>query len=124
MIIFVASPYSDDDPFVQDSRYHAVRAYIAWRCRTEQDNFTYFSPIVYCHEMAKMHQLPKSAAWWEKFNIPYIKVCSHVNVLTLRGWEESKGIQKELALARSLGKPVEFWRDHVTRRYTQVSLDL
>lgn len=99
--VFVASPYSHPDAEVRTKRYEAAcRAAIV---------FTEFDVPVYVPiAMTGRFEAP---------DIPYQRWLEHstrmlahsaaVVVLTLDGWEESKGIQTELEIARLRNLPVE-----------------
>jgi hypothetical protein len=105
MIIYVASPYTHDDPLVVDQRFMAVRDYVTTQLRA---GALYFSPIVYTHELAKAASLPGDAAFWFEFNFRMLKVCDKVIILKLQGWEKSIGVASEIAYAKTHGKPLEY----------------
>ena len=105
MIIYVASPYTDDDPKVREARYVAVRDFVG---KWTDGATVYFSPIVYAHEIAKSNKLPGDAAFWFEFNFRMMKVCDKVIVLQLPGWEKSVGVASEIAYAKSHDKPLQY----------------
>ena len=55
-----------------------------------------YSPIVDCHEMAKTHSLPRDINYWWEYNRMMIDRSNEFHLLTLEGWEESKGVMREL----------------------------
>jgi hypothetical protein len=103
-MIYVASPYSDPDPAVREARYEAA-------CRATADlirrGTPVFSPIVYGHPLCR-YDLPTDWTFWQRLDLQYLAMCDEVIVLKLPGWEQSKGVQAEIAAARALGRPVSF----------------
>ena len=104
-LIYLASPYSHKNEAVRRARYLAARHVTIEMLR---DGLAVFSPIVYGMDMEK--QIGTAFEPWTKLNDSVITVCAQVWVLTLDGWEDSRGIKHELALANSLKKPVYYQR--------------
>lgn len=102
--IYLASPYTDDDPEVVLSRYEATRAFTA---NALEEGFHVYSPIVHCHELAHYHSLPKDFEFWKSYNLAMLTAASHLWVLALEGWQESKGVQMEIITALELPIPME-----------------
>ena len=46
--------------------------------------------------------------YWERYDEEIISMCKKLIVLKLNGWEESKGVCAEMAIALRLGIPIEF----------------
>lgn len=72
-----------------------------------------YSPIVHCHEMAKVHGLPHEYTFWQSMDRHMIDLSESVVVLCMRtsqgkGWQDSEGITDEVKYAISKGKPVVF----------------
>jgi len=103
MMVYLASPYAHPDPATREARFRAAcrQAASLLRC-----GINVYSPIAHTHGIAAEGDLPTDWSFWEKFDRQYIKMCDEVWVLALDGWEESRGVQAEIALARKLGKPV------------------
>jgi len=102
--VYLASPYSDPDPAVREARYEAAcrtAAHLMWQGRIV------FSPISHSHGIPQ-YDLPVNWNFWEACDRQHLDVCSEVVVLMLDGWEQSRGVQAEIAIARELGKPVSF----------------
>lgn len=100
---YIASPYSAVEWAHSVRRYKAVRAFTAFCVR--RGNFV-FSPIIHCHDLALECELPKDAVFWERFNYAMLFPAKTLLVLTLDGWEESKGVKMEIAWAKELKKPI------------------
>ncbi len=101
-MIYLASPYSDASAPVREARYHAACRQAAEMLRC---GIPVFSPVAYTHGIAS-HGLPLGWDFWERMDRIFLEMCSEVWVLTLDGWQESRGVQAEIALAQALGKPV------------------
>lgn len=103
-MIYLASPYSDPSLGVMESRFLAACRAASRLMRLGR---LVFSPVAHTHPIAQ-YGLPLGWDYWERFDRWYIERCDEVVVLTLAGWEDSKGVQAEMKIARELGKPVSF----------------
>jgi hypothetical protein len=103
-VIYLASPYTHPEPAVREDRFRAA-------CRATavllQAGMHVFSPIVHSHPLVAFG-MPTAFSDWELIDRTYLERCDEVVVLMLGGWEESVGVQEEIAIARELGKPVRF----------------
>ena len=103
-MIYLASPYTHPDPAVVEWRFEAACQAAAALIRQGK---TVFSPIAHSHSICR-YGLPGDWQFWQRHDRKHLSACDEVVVLTLEGWQESHGVQAEIALARSLGKPVSF----------------
>jgi hypothetical protein len=103
-MIYLASPYSHDDPGIRAERFRL--ACIA-AGNLMRDGQHVFSPIAHTHPIARTG-LPGGWDFWAEFDKWFISRCDKVMVLKLEGWRESDGVRAEVALARRFGKPVEY----------------
>jgi nucleoside 2-deoxyribosyltransferase len=103
-MIFLSSPYSDPDPLVMAKRFIEVEELTSAMLK---QGAVVFSPIVYLHEISKKYNLPKDAQYWSNFNVSMLRRCDLFAILMLDGWEQSKGVQMELSLAKHLNIPVQ-----------------
>ena len=104
--VYLATPYSDDDPAVREARFLAVNKVAGILMRK---GFLVFSPISHTHPIALAGDLPKGWEFWSKYDFTFINDwADYVFVLQLDGWEESVGVTAEIKLAEELGKPVTF----------------
>jgi len=94
--IYLASPYSDADQAVVTERVHKTELVVAAYLN---QGHVVFSPILHCHELAINRNLPTDAAFWWKFNRTMLVQASELWLLTLDGWDKSKGMRKESLLA-------------------------
>ena len=97
-MIYLASPYTDEDHAVMEDRYAIVRDVTATLLARGE---VIFSPIVHCHELAKYNDLPRDVGFWWRYNSGMISVAKAFAILTLDDWKESKGVRKEYILAQS-----------------------
>lgn len=92
-MIFLSSPYSADP----DRLYTETMRYAA---AFHQDGARIYSPILHWHETAKRFAMPTDAEWWWEYNVHFLSIAAALWVLTIPGWRESIGVQKE----------IEWWR--------------
>lgn len=104
-MIYLASPYSSIDPQIMEERYlHVARE----TARLLNEHQIIYSPIVHCHELAKLFDLPHDFDFWQHYNLGMINAAKELWVLPLPGWDISKGVQAEIIYAQSMGKVVKF----------------
>ncbi len=103
-LVYVASPYSHDDPSVRQRRFELVAEFAAHLMR---DGLFVYSPIAHTHPIAQ-HGLPLGWDFWEKYDRVMLPRCDRMIVLTLDGWDDSKGVSAEIEIMRAAGKCVEF----------------
>ena len=103
-MIYLASPYSHPDPAVVERRFEAACQTAAALIRHGK---TVFSPIAHSHSICR-YGLPGDWQFWQHHDREYLDTCDEVVVLKLEGWQESQGVQAEIAVARALGKSVSF----------------
>jgi len=102
-IIYVASPYSHPEHKVMEERYHLVMKYCSDLINRGQIPF---SPIVYGHELAKKHNLPTDAKFWDEFNMSFLRLSRVLHVYCIPGWEKSVGVRREIDFATEIGIPI------------------
>lgn len=93
-MIYLASPYTHHDPFVQSDRLQVARAAAAHFIALGKH---VFSPIVY--GVAIQPKLTPDYNW-RPFDLNMLNRCDTIWVLCLPGWRESKGVQAEISAAR------------------------
>lgn len=100
---YLASPYSHPDPFVREARYLWTMKELT---HTLKMGLYVYSPIVHCHELAKVADMPRDAKFWERYNFCMLAAAEQLWILMLPGWQESKGIEGEAHEAQRLGIPI------------------
>ena len=94
--IYLASPYSHKDDNVTYDRYTKTETVMAHYTRAGK---VIFSPILHNHHLALVHDMPTDIAFWWKFNRTMLAQASELWLLTLDGWQASKGMRKESLFA-------------------------
>jgi hypothetical protein len=103
-LIYLASPYSHPDPAMRELRYKQACEVAALLMR---DGHLVYSPIAHSHPLTA-YGLPANWDYWRRLDEEMIRRCDALAVLRLPGWEQSVGVQAELALARELGLKIGF----------------
>ena len=104
-MLYLASPYSHPDPKIEEKRYIQATKMVG---KMLKDGIHVYSPVASCRNVSLINELPHDFAYWAAYDTEMISLCSEVVVLTLQGWEESKGVQTEIAIAQAIGKPVRY----------------
>lgn len=104
-MIYIASPYSSEDPSVMEQRFDAA-------CRAAgklmDQGHVVFSPIAHTHPIVIRCDLPRGWDFWSRFDREFIERSEKVVVLKLDGWEASKGVAAEIEIAEEFGIQVEY----------------
>jgi len=66
-----------------------------------------YSPIVHCHQLAKLFDLPFDANFWHNYNFAMLERAGDFALLKLPGWNASIGVADEIEEAKRLDLPVE-----------------
>lgn len=108
-LIYLASPYSS-------SKLNPVEARAEQRHRFEQARLAtasllkrglcVYSPIVYSHQFAVELDFGTDFGAWQVQDLRMLEACDELWVLTLRGWDVSAGISREVEHARIIGRRV------------------
>lgn len=104
-MIYLASPYTHDDPAVMAQRFDAV-CHAAGALMKSGKHV--YSPIVHSHPIATRCGLPIEWEYWRDFDTRMIAACDELWVLNLHGVTRSRGVAAEIQIARDLGKPVSY----------------
>lgn len=102
-MIYLASPYSHENKRVEEQRFHNVLAKLS---EFAQEGLHAYSPIAHWHPVAMRHQLPTDFEYFRSINESMIKRCDYVVVLTLDGWEISRGVTHEMSFAQANNIPL------------------
>lgn len=105
-LVYLASPYSHPDPAVRHQRFEAV-CRMAGRMM-EQGQVVY-SPIAHSHPISlTMSVSPVDHDFWLRQCFGVLLRSTKLAILTIDGWEASRGIMAELTFAQQHAIPVEF----------------
>lgn len=103
--VYVATPYT------KYAHGHAAAAYDAAEvaARLIDYGLSPLSPIAHSHAVATVGRLDKvDGELWQRVDAPWVRVAEACIVVKMPGWEESAGVQHEIAEFRAAGKPVVF----------------
>ena len=96
--IYLALPYSG-----QEEKAYMVANRVAGLLM--EDGHIVFSPISHSHSIG-VHR--NDFDFWMAQDLPWLETCDKLMVLKNEGWEESRGVQRELQVAEQLCLPVEY----------------
>jgi hypothetical protein len=105
MINYLAGPYSSSFIHIRDRRYQQISSVAAALARRGE---IVYSPITSCHHLANDYDLPGDAEFWLRHDLAFLEKCSKMYVLQLEGWEQSVGVQREIAFATEHNIPIEY----------------
>jgi len=104
-LIYLASPYSHNDPAIMQQRADQVAEMAAYLM---QAGLHVFAPIPHGVALAKYGLPTDYEGFWKPYCHDTLGRCDMLVVLTLDGWETSTGVQDEIALADDLGTYTEY----------------
>jgi hypothetical protein len=105
-MIYVASPYSADEPAMEAYRFEKTIQIVADMI---MEGLLVISPIVHSHPIYTRR--PETGAQWESWvaiDTELLRRCDEVVVLMIPGWQESRGVTAEIELAAEFGIPVTY----------------
>lgn len=105
-VIYLACPYSDDNPHIRQQRWiDACDAAV----ELMRMGYAVLSPISMGHPIAHRGQDEGIGGdWpaWQAACLAMMEGCTSLAVLKLAGWERSKGVHAEVEQARRMGLPI------------------
>lgn len=104
-MVYLSSPYSNHSrEVIQKRSEEALRATIwGWK-----QGYLVFSPIVYTHMIAVSTPQIDQYWRWIEFDMRLLRACDELWVLKLDGWEDSRGVNTEIAEATHLKIPIRY----------------
>jgi hypothetical protein len=104
--VYLASPYSHDDPEIRRQRYELVCAQAGLLMRA---GLLVFSPISHSHGISLYGELHATDwEYWKPVDFWHLHRMDELWVLCLFGWRRSRGVSGEIEEAKRLGKPVRY----------------
>lgn len=105
--IYLAVPYTSPDPFIRKARFEAVTLAAGELMKRRH---IVFSPITMGHPISEAcADIPSDFGYWGRSCLSYLEGwATRLMVLTLDGWEDSRGVTAEIAAAVTAGLPVEY----------------
>jgi nucleoside 2-deoxyribosyltransferase len=101
---------SEKDKKIRQERFEKVNAVAD---KLQQAGFAVISPISQSHVIAIQCNLKGTFDYWQDIDYNLILRCDMVIILTLDGWKESEGVQKEIAFAKQNNIPVLYIDEEV-----------
>lgn len=100
--IYLALPYSHNDPQVREARYRTATSVAAFLM---SEGATVFSPITYGHQICQ-YGIDTSFKRWAELDYPMISWADEFWLLELDGNDISFGVQEELKHAKLVGTKI------------------
>lgn len=106
-LTYLASPYSDPSPIVRHQRFEAACRVAG---RLMKQGVCVFSPIAHSHPIEQCFDdgVKEGHAFWLQQDFAVLEKCAKLIVLTLPGWEASRGVAAEIDFANRHDIPLEF----------------
>jgi hypothetical protein len=104
-LIYLASPYSHPDKWVERLRWSLVTAL---GTKLIQDGHHIFGPITESASYADFGIDNSGWNYWGEHDRLMLLKCDKLMVMKLPGWEESKGVQAEIKIATAAGMPIDY----------------
>lgn len=111
--IYLACPYSDPERTIREYRVYWASKVAAHLIKEKKGSV--FSPISMGHMISAVDdEISGEYDFWKAQTTGFLlKWADCLVVLTLPGWEQSKGINAETEIARQIGMPIY----HITQNY-------
>ena len=104
-LIYIASPYSHDDPKIVEENFWRVTDYCA---EAVANGESALSPITYGHTLLEFKDMPNDWEFWTNFCLSILVKCDRLRVLKMEGWDKSEGVAGEISFARDHNIPIEY----------------
>ncbi len=101
-MIYLSIPYAGHE-------YVSFRVSCAVAAKLVEAGNVVIAPIIHGHALSEHgHMLDHGRDFWLKHDLEILHHCNQVVVVKLKGWEESVGVQAEIAEAKKLDIPVVY----------------
>lgn len=104
-LVYLASPYTTPSLVEEHTRW--VNTCIA-AAELINQGYMVFSPIAHTHPIKIYGDLEGHWEMWKEYDERMITNCDSLFVLTIEGWDKSKGVAEEVKFAQRLGKPIYY----------------
>lgn len=105
--LYLASPYTNKSPTVREKRFVAISITAS---QLTLVGYNIYSPILNGHIMSQYIHFPRKYDFWAARDRQFIEWCDRFYIVKLEGWEQSKGIEKEIEAAKELRKPIVYFK--------------
>lgn len=106
-LVYLASPYTSTDPKVRAARVEAACRHTA---ALLEEGHPVFSPVAHSHGICDYLKDDRrlDPEFWMLQDLAVLEHCTKVVVLMLPGWDQSRGVGREIAEAAHRGIEVEY----------------
>ena len=104
--MYLASPYSDPDPKIQELRFKQV-CIVAGKMLAQGRMI--FSPIAHTHSIAQATDLPTDWEFWSRYDKTMLRQAAEFGILCLTGYTKSKGVIAEIKISEYLELPTFYF---------------
>jgi hypothetical protein len=107
-IVYLACPYTHPNSETRLSRFNFATLAAATLIRR---GHIVYSPITMTHPIDVVMAGDAGTLgsdYWVRFDEAFMNICSRIVVLALEGWQESRGVKREIEHFRKQGKPISF----------------
>ena len=107
-LVYLACPYTHPDPATRLSRFNFATHAAATLIRR---GHIVYSPITMTHPIDVVMAGDAGTLgsdYWVRFDEAFMKVCSRIVVLAIDGWQDSRGVKREIEYFQIQGKPISF----------------
>ncbi|WP_375166540.1 DUF1937 family protein [Bradyrhizobium sp. USDA 4532] len=107
-VVYLACPYTHSDPAVRRYRFESATRAAADLIKKGR---IVFSPITMTHPIDIVlagESNTLGSDYWVAFDEAFMEMCSEIVVLTLDGWEQSRGIQREIEYFKDRRRPIQY----------------
>ena len=101
--IYLGCPYTHEHIAIRIHRFKQVSKFAAGLMG---EGHLVFSPISHSHQICIEADLPVDYKYWEELDRSFLEWATCMVVLKLDGWEDSKGLEDEIAIMKYMGKEV------------------
>lgn len=105
-MIYIAAPFWHESSDIRQQRRNKA---IAYSERLFNQGKLFYSPLLYSEKFKDKKQKEN---FWINHGLKMVEVCTEMHVLCLEGWEDSNGIQGEVAKANELNIEVKYIQKH------------
>jgi hypothetical protein len=106
--VYLACPYSHEEIIVMKER-----VYCATQCAAKifESGYLVYSPLTHTVPLARFLPSESKTGWpcWRDISLTFVDWADQLWVLTLPGWDESTGVQAEIAHAAEHFKPIKYF---------------
>lgn len=103
VLTYLASPYSHASVTKRRDRFEVACLATTWLL---SEGELAYSPIAQCHPLTLHGDIPTNWEFWEAYDTAILSVCNKVVILGIDGWDTSKGVAAEIALAHKTNIPI------------------